>query len=88
MAEAGPSKPTAVTSSPSDTTPEVAPAFERWRRSLSLWTGMGLNEDEQAERAKVREEGRLDRDWARCEKWKKSIMERSPSTPPYHPASY
>ncbi len=74
MVEAGPS-------TPRQTTTEPAAAFERWRTSLTQWTGLGLTEDELAERAKRQGEVKLEKDWNRCEKWKAQLLERSWSSP-------
>lgn len=58
----------------------TTPAFERWRASLSEFTGLGLNEEEKADRERRKEEGNLERDWDRCEKWKSDLMTRSTFT--------
>ena len=70
MTEAGPSKPIAASSTD-------LPGFERWRRSISQFTGLGLSEDEQVERARVRQEAKMDLDYARCEQWKEKMMTQS-----------
>ena len=77
MSEAGPSTPRAasITDIPADSTR----GFERWRRSISHFTGLGLSEDEQAERSRVRQEAKLDLDYARCEQWKEKMMTQSRS---------
>lgn len=53
------------------------PAFARWRRSLSLLTGLGL----QGEDKEAWKEARL---MKRCEKWRDSITEQSTSTSLVH----
>lgn len=64
--------------SSSRSTPNEVPAgFERWRQSLARFTGMGLSDEERAERAKHNEQVKLATDWDRCEKWKAELMERS-----------
>lgn len=71
QSEAGPS------SSPS---PSPLPSgFESWRTSLAQFTGLGLSEEQQAERARRGENDKLAKDWDRCEKWKKDLLERSTS---------
>lgn len=60
-------------------TQEVPAGFERWRQSLARFTGMGLSEEEKAERAKMDELHKLANDWDRCEKWKAELMTRSES---------
>ncbi|EJT47351.1 hypothetical protein A1Q1_03822 [Trichosporon asahii var. asahii CBS 2479] len=65
--------------SSSQSTPNEVPAgFERWRQSLARFTGMGLSDEERAERAKYDEQVKLATDWDRCEKWKSELMTRSP----------
>lgn len=64
--------------SSSQSTPNEVPAgFERWRQSLARFTGMGLSDEERAERAKYDEQVKLATDWDRCEKWKSELMTRS-----------
>lgn len=84
MAEAGPSRAPRATpastsahaaSSPSD----PPPAFERWRKSISHFTGLGLSEEEQAQRTQQQDDSVIERDFNRCEKWKASLMESSTS---------
>jgi inner membrane protease ATP23 len=42
-----------------------------------MFTGLGLSDDEKADREKMEEQKTLARDWDRCEKWKKGLMESS-----------
>jgi inner membrane protease ATP23 len=72
----------AVSSSSSSTSgslpaEESSAAFDRWRSSLSQFTGLGLTDDEKVERDRLKENGVLERDWDRCEKWKKDLMTNS-----------
>lgn len=64
-------------SSQSKPAEEVPAGFERWRQSLARFTGMGLSDEERAERAKYDEQVKLATDWDRCEKWKAELMTRS-----------
>ncbi|WVW85615.1 mitochondrial inner membrane protease ATP23 [Kwoniella bestiolae CBS 10118] len=48
-----------------------SPAFERWRLSLSNFTGLGLSDEEKERRV-------LERDWDKCEKYKRDLMSNSP----------
>ncbi|WVQ81808.1 mitochondrial inner membrane protease ATP23 [Cryptococcus sp. DSM 104549] len=70
---ASPAAPPAPTESP-----ETSPSFERWRSGLAQFTGLGLSEEEKAERERAKENGKLSRDWERCEGWKADLMTRSP----------
>ncbi|KAL7422777.1 Mitochondrial inner membrane protease atp23 [Cryptotrichosporon argae] len=77
--EAGPS----TASRPADPTfttnaSEPSPAFERWRTSLARLTGLGLTDAERAEHERIRELQKLEKDWDRCEGWKKELMTTSP----------
>ncbi|GHJ84419.1 hypothetical protein NliqN6_0821 [Naganishia liquefaciens] len=59
--------------------PHEASAFESWRSSLSQLTGLGLTPEETAARdARLKAEKEAG-DWTHCEKWKNSLMNRSPS---------
>ncbi|KAK4689003.1 hypothetical protein P7C73_g1106, partial [Tremellales sp. Uapishka_1] len=53
-------------------------SFERWRKSLSQFTGLGLSPAETEERERRKGDETLERDWDRCEKWKKDLMSNSP----------
>lgn len=73
-------------SSMSDTTasseagPSTLPfGFEKWRTSLTQFTGLGLTDEQKAERESMKENQTLAKDWDRCEKWKKDLLERSKS---------
>jgi len=44
---------------------------------MAMFTGLGLTDAERAERDALREQETLARDWDKCEKWKKSLMETS-----------
>jgi hypothetical protein len=66
--EAGPSKPPA--------------GFESWRTNLAMFTGLGLTDEQRAERDRAKENETLAKDWDRCEKWKKDLLERSQSRHP------
>lgn len=62
--------------------PSTLPSgFESWRTSLAQFTGLGLTDDQRAEREVAKENGTLAKDWDRCEKWKKDLLERSQSLP-------
>jgi hypothetical protein len=47
--------------------------------SLAQFTGLGLTDEQRAERDIQKENGTLAKDWDRCEKWKKDLIERSES---------
>jgi hypothetical protein len=64
QAEAGPSRTVYPVRSPSEDSPA---GFEKWRRSLSQFTGLGLSE---SEKAYWQEE----KDYNQCEKWKAALM--------------
>ncbi|KAK1927131.1 peptidase M76 family-domain-containing protein [Papiliotrema laurentii] len=58
-------------------------AFEDWRSSMSTRTGLGKKNPadltpEQAAQEAEAERKVLERDWNRCEKWKKALMTNSP----------
>ncbi|KAK8854784.1 mitochondrial inner membrane protease ATP23 [Kwoniella newhampshirensis] len=65
-------------SSSTDSSPS-SPAFEKWRSGLSMFTGLGLNEDQKVERERLKEDGKLEKDWDKCEKWKSELMTSSPA---------
>jgi inner membrane protease ATP23 len=68
-------------SSTSEAGPSTLPSgFEKWRTSLSQFTGLGLTDDQKAERESMKENQTLAKDWDRCEKWKKDLLEGSKST--------
>ncbi|CAK9784173.1 unnamed protein product [Cutaneotrichosporon oleaginosum] len=69
--------PAAEASTPTPT-PASVPGFESWRRSLAHLTGLGLSDDERLLRDKEEERRRLEKDWDKCERWKKEMMTRSP----------
>jgi hypothetical protein len=57
-------------------------AFEDWRSSMSTMTGLGKKNPadltpEQAAQEAEAERKVLERDWNRCEKWKKALMTNS-----------
>lgn len=52
-------------------------SFERWRTGLAMFTGLGLSEAEKAEREKTLELQKLEKDWDKCEQWKKDLMKSS-----------
>ncbi|OXB36772.1 mitochondrial inner membrane protease ATP23 [Cryptococcus neoformans] len=64
-------------SSPTEA-PEQSAAFEKWRSGLAQFTGLGLSESEKAERERLKEQGKLEKDWDRCEGWKRNLMNYSP----------
>ncbi|WWC63304.1 mitochondrial inner membrane protease ATP23 [Kwoniella dejecticola CBS 10117] len=53
-------------------------AFERWRMSLSNFTGLGLTPEQKIQREEEKERSVLERDWNKCEKWKRTLMTNSP----------
>lgn len=53
--------------------------FEKWRTSLSQFTGLGLTDEQREQREADKANGVLARDWDRCEKWKKELLEGSMS---------
>lgn len=57
--------------------PEQSAAFEKWRSGLAQFTGLGLSESEKAERERLKEQGKLEKDWDRCEGWKRNLMNYS-----------
>ncbi|ODN78745.1 mitochondrial inner membrane protease ATP23 [Cryptococcus amylolentus CBS 6039] len=63
---------------PQDPSTSTSPSFERWRHSLALFTGMGLSPAEQEERLKLQDAGKLEKDWDKCEKWKRDLSNYSP----------
>jgi inner membrane protease ATP23 len=69
--------PRQVEAGPSTST--VPGGFEKWRTSLAQFTGMGLTDDQKAEREAAKENETLAKDWDRCEKWKKELLEGSES---------
>ncbi|KAG9086446.1 Mitochondrial inner membrane protease atp23 [Ceratobasidium sp. UAMH 11750] len=73
------------TSSSSSTVPESlfrstkeASAFERWRTSLTHFTGLGLSEEDKAKRDKLKGLELEESQWRRCETWKSDLMKNSP----------
>lgn len=44
---------------------------------MAMFTGLGLSEAEKAEREQLQSQGKLAKDWDRCEKWKANLMETS-----------
>jgi len=71
-------EPRQVEAGPSSQLPS---GFEKWRSSLSQFTGLGLTDEQRVEREADKANGVLARDWDRCEKWKKELLERSTSSP-------
>lgn len=71
-------EPRQVEAGPSSQLPS---GFEKWRTSLSQFTGLGLTDEQRVEREADKANGVLARDWDRCEKWKKELLERSTSPP-------
>ncbi|BEI86330.1 hypothetical protein CcaverHIS002_0606170 [Cutaneotrichosporon cavernicola] len=59
-------------------TPDSVPGFESWRRSLAQFTGMGLSDEERLLRDTEAERQQLEKDWTKCERWKKDLMTKSP----------
>ena len=55
------------------------PAFERWRRKAAWVAGYGLSPEDEAKRAEMKRLEHLDKDWAKCQKWKNDLMRNSPS---------
>jgi hypothetical protein len=70
-------EPRQVEAGPSSQLPS---GFEKWRTSLSQFTGLGLTDEQRVEREADKANGVLARDWDRCEKWKKELLERSTSS--------
>jgi hypothetical protein len=70
-------EPRQVEAGPS--TPTLPGGFEKWRTNLSQFTGLGLTDEQKAERELSKENQTLAKDWDRCEKWKKELLERSTS---------
>lgn len=76
--QAGPSTAPPPSTSPAETgTPESVPGFESWRRSLAQFTGLGLSDEDRILRNQDEERRKNERDWDKCEKWKKDMMTRS-----------
>jgi inner membrane protease ATP23 len=75
--EAGPSTPRIVASAPTE---EIPVGFERWRKSLSEFTGLGLSDDEKARLSEVAASKREEKEFTQCEKWKKALMTDSALT--------
>ena len=71
-------EPRQVEAGPS--TPTLPGGFEKWRSNLSQFTGLGLTDEQKAERDSLKENETLAKDWDRCEKWKKELLERSTSS--------
>ena len=70
-----------VTNDTNEAGPSTLPSgFESWRTSLAQFTGLGLTDEQRAERELAKENGTLAKDWDRCEKWKKDLIERSESS--------
>ena len=66
--------------------PSTLPSgFESWRTSLAQFTGLGLTDEQRAEREVQKENGTLAKDWDRCEKWKRSLIESSECFPSLSP---
>lgn len=57
--------------------PEQSAAFEKWRSGLAQFTGLGLSESEKAERERLKAQGKLEKDWDKCEGWKRERMNYS-----------
>lgn len=57
--------------------PEQSAAFEKWRSGLAQFTGLGLSESEKAERERLKAQGKLAKDWDKCEGWKRDLMNYS-----------
>ncbi|KAL1406323.1 Mitochondrial inner membrane protease atp23 [Vanrija albida] len=74
-AQAGPST---ASGSTSPTESGTTPAFDKWRKSLAEFTGLGLSPEERADRDARMEQGKLAKDWDRCEKMKQDLMVSSP----------
>jgi inner membrane protease ATP23 len=70
-------EPRQVEAGPSDPTPTIPDGFEKWRTNLSHFTGLGLTDEQKAERELSKANGNLAKDWDRCEKWKKELLESS-----------
>lgn len=66
------------TSSPTEPAEQSA-AFEKWRSGLAQFTGLGLSESEKAERQRLKAQGKLERDWDKCEGWKRQLVNYSES---------
>lgn len=77
--QAGPSSASAASASAQATSPaaETVPGFESWRRSLAQFTGMGLSDQDKILRDQEEERRKNERDWDKCERWKKEMMTRS-----------
>jgi inner membrane protease ATP23 len=73
MSASSPAEPAATPA------PESVPGFESWRRSLAQFTGLGLSDEDRLLRDKEEERRRLEKDWDKCERWKKEMMTRSES---------
>nr|XP_031859963.1 mitochondrial inner membrane protease ATP23 [Kwoniella shandongensis]KAA5527035.1 mitochondrial inner membrane protease ATP23 [Kwoniella shandongensis] len=57
-----------------ESTDSTSPGFEKWRSGLSMFTGLGLSEEQKVERERLKENGKLEKDWDKCEKWKSELM--------------
>lgn len=75
------------TSSPTEP-PEQSAAFEKWRSGLAQFTGLGLSESEKAERERLKAQGKLEKDWDKCEGWKRELMNYSKSLEGGLPGGY
>ncbi|KAG8711732.1 Mitochondrial inner membrane protease atp23 [Ceratobasidium sp. 395] len=53
-------------------------AFERWRTSLTRFTGLGLSEEDKAQQEKLKGLELEESQWRRCEAWKSDLMKNSP----------
>lgn len=71
-------EPRQVEAGPSTAT--LPGGFEKWRSNLSQFTGLGLTDEQKAERNSLKENETLAKDWDRCETWKKDLLERSTSS--------
>ncbi|KAG8901397.1 Mitochondrial inner membrane protease atp23 [Tulasnella sp. 403] len=54
-------------------------AFERWRRSVSWLTGIGLSPEDKARRDNLKHLQKEEAMWIRCEKWKDDLLKHSPA---------
>ncbi|KAG9033063.1 Mitochondrial inner membrane protease atp23 [Tulasnella sp. UAMH 9824] len=54
-------------------------AFDRWRKSVSWITGVGLTPEDQARRKATKDAEAEEAMWVRCEKWKADLMKNSPA---------
>ena len=60
MAEAE-ANPSTLPIPPTDSEPTSS--FERWRKSVSMFTGLGLSDDEVIERNELKDQQKLEKDW-------------------------